>query len=566
MTTQEAFRRQKEQSELVLKNLQRFLEQGKDFGLFGINIDESLSKLDKAKEKIAQSKLKVVLIGGFSEGKTSIASAWLGKVLGKIDSAESSDNVEFYSTIESNDDIEIVDTPGLFGFKEKGQGVNAEKYKDITKKFVSEADIILYVMNPTNPIKKSHEEDLKWLFKELNLLPRTIFVLSKFDEVADMSDDDEFNSEFITKKDMSVVPQLCEFLGLSASEKAHLQIVAISANPYGKGLEFWLRAENQNEFQKLSRIQSLQNATTETIKQNGGLVSIVLESQKSIMSDIVSKQLPVAISLQEKIKGDMQMLNESIKALNKDMARTEDKISEAQIALRSFVSQYFNDLIKQINGTSLDTFGDFMQGEIGSEGSLMIAKVQNEFQRHTHSVMNELRTNIEKFETERGDFEKAISSYGKQSVEWLQKPGAINSQSVLAARNLLKTGLEKIGVNVGKALNFKPWGAINFAKGANAALSVLGLALELWDSYKRHEKEQEFQKAKSKIADMLETQMKELLDTINGEKFYSLFGGYEVLKNALKDTQDELQLFETQNHNFSEWIKQGELIEAEIVQ
>lgn len=51
MTTQEAFRRQKEQSELVLKNLQRFLEQGKDFGLFGINIDEDLSKLDKAREK-----------------------------------------------------------------------------------------------------------------------------------------------------------------------------------------------------------------------------------------------------------------------------------------------------------------------------------------------------------------------------------------------------------------------------------------------------------------------------------------------------------------------------------
>ncbi len=179
--------------------------------------------------------------------------------------------------------------------------------------------------------------------------------------------------------------------------------------------------------------------------------------------------------------------------------------------------------------------------------------------------MNKLRTNIEKFETERGDFEKAISSY-KQGVEWLQKSGAINSQSVLAARNLLKTGLETIGVNVGKALNFKPWGAIKFAKGANATLSVLGLALELWDSYKRHEKEQEFQKAKSKIADMLETQMKELLDTINGEKFYSLFGGYNELKNELESTQSELETFETQNHNFSEWIKQGKLIETEIVQ
>ena len=30
------------------------------------------------------------------------------------------------------------------------------EYQEITKKYVSEADIILYVMNSTNPIKESH--------------------------------------------------------------------------------------------------------------------------------------------------------------------------------------------------------------------------------------------------------------------------------------------------------------------------------------------------------------------------------------------------------------------------
>lgn len=138
MTTQQEFKNQKEQGQAVLEKLQGFLEKGKDFELFGISVDDSLEKLQKAKDKINQRKLKVVFIGGFSEGKTSIASAWLGKVVGKIDSAESSDEVAFYDT--KDDEIEIFDTPGLFGFKEKGQGVNAEKYKDITKKFVSEAE------------------------------------------------------------------------------------------------------------------------------------------------------------------------------------------------------------------------------------------------------------------------------------------------------------------------------------------------------------------------------------------------------------------------------------------
>lgn len=560
MTTQQEFKKQKEQGEAKLNNLQGFLEKGRDFELFGVSVDSGLEKLQKAKEKINQRKLKVVLVGGFSEGKTSIASAWLGEVLGKIDSAESSNKVLIYDT--KNNEVEIVDTPGLFGFKEKGVGANAEKYKDITKKFVSEADIILYVMNPTNPIKESHKDNLEWLFRELNLLSRTIFVISKFDDVADMSDDREFESKFVIKKG-AVIEGLEKNIELKGNEKEHLQIVAVSANPFDKGIESWLA--NKAEFEKLSHIDSLQNATTECIKRNGGLESILVESQQSILSDIVGRQLPSAISLQGKIKGDMQRLNESAKALQKDMLRTNDKMNDAQIALRSFVTQYFNDLIKQVNGTSLETFGDFMQGEIGSEGSLINAKIQNEFQRHTHSVINDLRTSIERFDAERGDFEKAISSYGKQGVEWLQKSGAINSQNVLAARDLLKTGLEKIGINVGTKLNFAPWGAVNFAKNAGAILAVIGIALETWDSYKRHKKEQEFQKAKSTIAEMLNTQMNELLNTINGEKFYSLFSGYNELKNALESTQNELESFEAQSRKFDEWVKEGEIIEAEIV-
>lgn len=563
MTTQQEFKNQKEQGQAVLEKLQGFLEQGKDFELFGISVDDSLEKLQKAKDKINQRKLKVVFIGGFSEGKTSIASAWLGKVVGKIDSAESSDEVAFYDT--KDDEIEIFDTPGLFGFKEKGQGVNAEKYKDITKKFVSEADIILYVMNPTNPIKASHKEDLEWLFRTLNLLPRTIFVLSKFDEVADMSDEADFESEFATKKDKSIIPSLSELIRLNANEKAQLKVVAVSANPEGKGLDFWL--ENQSEFKKLSHIDSLQNATTEIIKQNGGLESITLEAQNSIVSDIVSKQLPQAITLQNKIKGDMQRLNESIKALRKDMERTNDKINDAQMALREFVARYFNDLISQVNGTSLETFGDFMQKEIGSEGSLMSARVQNEFQRHTHSVISELQTSIERFDKERGDFEKAVINYGKQGVEWLKKSGIINNKNVLLARDFIKTGLEKIGVNVGTALNFKPWGAVKFANGTLAVVAVFGLALEVWDSYRQYEKEQEFKKAKAKIVEMLENQMKELLNTIDDtKKFYALFSGYEPLKNALEDTQNGLQTLESISAEFEKWVKQGEIIEAEIVE
>lgn len=56
MTTQQEFKRQKEQGEAKLNNLQGFLEKGRDFELFGVSVDSGLEKLQKAKEKINQRK------------------------------------------------------------------------------------------------------------------------------------------------------------------------------------------------------------------------------------------------------------------------------------------------------------------------------------------------------------------------------------------------------------------------------------------------------------------------------------------------------------------------------
>lgn len=57
-------------------------------------------------------------MGGFSEGKTSIAAAWIERLdeSMKIDHRESSDEVKIYNI---DDEMELVDTPGLFGFEKK---------------------------------------------------------------------------------------------------------------------------------------------------------------------------------------------------------------------------------------------------------------------------------------------------------------------------------------------------------------------------------------------------------------------------------------------------------------
>jgi GTP-binding protein EngB required for normal cell division len=130
--TLDTFKAQQARSVELLRKLLKFLDQGEAAGVL---VDPALKgKLQTAIDSVAGEKLKVALIGGFSEGKTSIAAAWMEKLdksSMKISHQESSNEVRVY---EVGDDFVLIDTPGLFGFKEQ---VNAEtnaieKYKDIT--------------------------------------------------------------------------------------------------------------------------------------------------------------------------------------------------------------------------------------------------------------------------------------------------------------------------------------------------------------------------------------------------------------------------------------------------
>ena len=318
--TVEKFKEQQSNSMKVLERLKTYLENGKNIG---VDIDNTfINKLDKVISDVETKKLKVALIGGFSEGKTSIAAAWIEKLDKsnmKISHQESSDEVVVY---DIGNDIELIDTPGLFGFKEKfnSDSNSIEKYKDITQKYISEAHLILYVMNSINPIKESHKDDLNWLFRTLNLLPRTVFILSKFDEVADIEEESDYKDNLQIKKD-NVIKRLKDLININDNEIANLNIVGVSANPFDMGIEHWL--SNINEFKKLSHIETLQNATLNKVDKNGGLLVIANETNKTIIRDIFEKQVPISRQLNEKISEELQKLSDIGNNINKNIKSLE---------------------------------------------------------------------------------------------------------------------------------------------------------------------------------------------------------------------------------------------------
>ena len=431
----------KEKKQLAtLKKLKSFIEQGEHLGY---KVDTSVKeKLHYAMEGM-KNKLRVALLGGFSEGKTSLAAAWLGKAEEnmKIDPQESSDNIEFYKIGE---DIELVDTPGLFGFKETSA---LEKYKDITKKAISTAHLVLYVMDSVNPIKASHQATLQWLFgnekEDLDLLPRTVFILSKFDEIADVADEEDYSHHAKIKKD-NVSSRLQESLTLKNIED--LQIVAVSPNPFGMGVEHW--KENKEEWKKLSHIALLRDTTMAKIKKHAK-ESLVIATIKSIATDIIYKRLPELASFMKDLEENIKKHDKKLKLFEEDLTTWRKTIKSAH-TLSDFVVNYFSDLILQAKGTSLATISDFFEREIGKDFINVENRVQNKFREETESANIEFQNLSDSF----SDVQKGSSGITNLIKRGAKAAQIIKNTDVLTGRDVVVNGLHQLGMDV--TFKFKP--------------------------------------------------------------------------------------------------------------
>ncbi|WP_323843279.1 LeoA/HP0731 family dynamin-like GTPase [Moraxella sp. Pampa] len=545
----------------LTEKLANFIQKGQQFGLQPPN---SLKEKIKASVDLKQNeKLKIALIGGFSEGKTSIAAAWLGKIdksTMKISASESSNEVTIY---EIDDDCVLIDTPGLYGYKEQKSSDNeVERYKDITKKYVSEAHIVLYVMNSSNPIKESHKEDLIWLFRELNLLSRTVFVLSRFDEVADVEDETDYQNSLKIKRD-DVTKRLNDFLNLSIEEKNALHIVAVSANPFDEGVEYWL--ENLEEFRQLSHIDTLQQATKDIVVQNGGLDNVVVQTQKSIINDILLQEVPKIEEKNHELVKIGNELNDLYDLKYNKLQLLSKKIQQARVNIKSSLRNLFDDIFIQADGVSIETAQNFYNLNFGKDGCLVQSAINQVLLNETASITNELNDQVIKFNADIDNIDSAVNKMAKQGLNHLVKNVKINNAHVLAVRDGIRSMASMAGLDFSKALKFKPYGAVKFAKNLNGAIAILGVAMEFYDSYKKQKAEEAFQLAMEALRDDLQSQQKDLLAFIDSNKFIPMFfdGFFDLDKavNSLKQEQDNIV---NQQANFNQWKQEGEIIEGEF--
>lgn len=559
--TLDVFKAQQSRNVHILDELTAFLEQGEKVG---VPVDVQLiNKIESAKKNAAKGKLKIALIGGFSEGKTSIAAAWMGrldKASMNISHQESSNEVKVYDV---GSDFVLIDTPGLFGFKEQfNEDTKAvEKYKDMTKKYISEAHLILYVMNSTNPIKESHKADLEWLFRTLNLLDRTVFVLSRFDEVADVEDEEDYVANVQVKR-QNVRARLNDMIVLTQPEHDALNIVAVAANPFDMGTEYWLG--NPEKFRSLSHISELQDATSDKIEQSGGALVLSEETKKSVIRDILTRKLPEAIANDERIRQEVEDLSSIHVRLSKELLTMQRDIAEARISLNNFVSDYFKDLILRARGLSLETYMEFFENEIGEKGIIIDTRLENEFSRRVQSVNNAIQKMHLGYSAEINHYNGNMAAMGKQGLNYVVKSNFINSATVIAARDGVVSVGKIAGLELGKLLKFKPWGAIKFAKGLNGALVFAGVALELWDTYNQAKREAEFKKMIDSMISNFNLQREGLISALGGSEFArEYFTGFALMQDEMTSLESAMHAIQEQQSLFARWRADAEAIDAE---
>lgn len=537
-------------------------------GEIEIDVSADLQKISSAIASVESDVLRIALLGAFSDGKTSVIAAWLGKVMEdmNISMDESSDRLSVYKPEGLPGQCEIVDTPGLFGDKEREIDGKQVMYEDLTKRYISEAHLIFYVVDATNPLKESHNDIVKWILRDLNKLSSTIFIINKMDEVTDLTEQALFDEQAAIKKD-NLKGKLQRAANLNAAELEQLHIVCIASNPNGRGLPFWFNKPEQ--YESRSRINDLKNETSNILKTN--LPEVLLaRTGMDVVKDIVNQRVELA-------RKQLNELNNFVEKNDEDTLRFRSDINQSRAEVRRLAGEMSEELMlmekqlmSQLRPLELEDIRPFMDDELGytEDGvgykmHLRIKTVVDRFFDQSSAVTQRLSDDITR---QLNSSESFLSAIGESSFKSIG--GAFKGISKISPENIKNTifaARDTIGQLTGYVYKFKPWEATKLAAGiakwAGPAGAAFTIGSDLWDAYKVHEREEELKKIKESLRNVITESFKDIYDVLSSdEKKFAFFAPQiQHMENVIVDL--------TEKNNFIRQNRQKiELLQEQLTQ
>ena len=550
-----------------------------------------MDKLDRIKRVVDDGLIKIVLMGSFSEGKTSAIAGLLRRLEDSmvIDRDESSDEIEVYRPDGLKREFEIVDTPGLFGKKEKNVNGQMVRFSDITKNYISEAHIVVYLCDAVVPLKDSHAEVIKKVLRDLNKLDSTIFVINKMDETdVDLLDEDDYARGSEIKK-QNLIGRLRSCINLTPDEERKLKIVCISADPKSKGMKYWL--EKWQEYRKRSRIDSFRKAIDEVVEGTDVLEIRKMTSDNSIedMLENICKGIDAECT---PVKDAACNSEKIVKSMENDAEHLKKDLIINQQDAQKRLGEMHKRLISEIDGMSLKTVGSFIEQEIGVRQNKESKKSEITFwklERNIDQIFNECGTNnqsmfslMDKKVDFEGKFNESVKilddsikkGLEKGCVEGAKKLGNVNvnNKMVLEARNVWF-----------KNYKFKPYGAKHLASDLNTwagraskvlekAPAAIAVILEAYSWYSNYKNQSDLIDIKNKLKDVVNDVFADYNDLMKDENYFkNLAPSYVELtkkiseqKNELNCLNEKIRELEKYKACYEKWIEEN-VQDAEIV-
>jgi len=508
-----------EEKQKVIQKLKYFLSKLSEIeSKFFIDMSDFKSKVNSSIENVKNDVFSIAFFGAFSDGKSTILSVLIDDLEIDISPEPTTDRIVQYKY----EDYQIIDTPGLFS--------ENFMHDELTKKYISEANIIIYTVDPVNPLKKSHSDTLKWILKDLNKIEATIFVINKMDEVADLEDDEDFQENAAIKKKV-VSDIIKELIGVDTD----LKIVCIAADPYGLGLRYW--KEREDEYRKLSRIDDLRLMISNFKAKYKN--DLMLKAGFSVIQDVINQTNLELSNIKKSLTNEIKILNSQINEYENRLNMLKNNIKRCYINIKEDLMSLRNDLLSDIDSASdMQELCRVLQNRVGKDGYIIEERIDLIIKKHTESFLYESNKMLEELEESliyhsrvREELMETLSNTGKSVIKTiLSAPTRKIADAIIKVRDVMKIPIK-----------FKPWGAIKVAK----VFKVMPVVMEFVEFVWKYTSKKKLESKSSEIKNELENYFKKLIEDMTLESYtmnyFPFVKEVESILISLKQSKRKLQ-------------------------
>lgn len=529
-----------------------------------------LGKIDSIVNTIKDGEISVVLLGSFSDGKTSAIAGLLGRLEGnmKIDNDESSDELTIYRPKDLKKGFKIIDTPGLFGTKEREINGQNIKFSEITERYISEAHIIIYVCDAVVPLKESHVEIIRRVMRDYHKLDNTIFVINKMDEAGyDLLDEYDFNNGCKIKKE-NLISRLRSTINLTPDEEKRLHVVCIAADPKGKGLQHWFsKIDNYYERSHIKDLRKCVNA----VVNNADTDKLSSSSYETSVSEIVDG-LHKAIECTEKpVSKAIVKMERDCTEIEEDGKHLKSELRLSRNELRQAINEIKDDAIREIKGASLETIGEVISNQLGVQNDQVTFyvfqdKLSAQIEQCCEANANNVNLAAVKIQNTYSMQDAMLNDAVKYGVGQLKNLN-ITGEQIKAVRDVIAKGYK-----------FKPWGAINMGKNitkwAGWIGAGIGVAFELYGWYKQHKDQNKLNELKKSLTNAINDCICNVFKTFESDnEYYKNFApSYIQLCQKIQERNEEIaslkqkvQYLENYKRDIEAWKNSAEYVDFEEV-